>query len=177
VVNYQPVFFVDLDETLIHSVPVKSNCLPGRKNMRFYFVGGYQTQSVAIHPEAYTLLEYLRGITKHVYMLTVAVKPYAHAANKVYNLGFKPSQIFDRHIIHQLEVDKVRGRIKDCTHALLIDNLPSSENTGKTKFIEYSLDELRGVKKRYIRVNEFYPGLSVPWEFDFVREEIEEALK
>lgn len=145
--------------------------------MRFYFCGSYQSMSVSLHPEAHVLLDYLRGITAHVYMLTIAVAAYAKAANKLYNLGFKPSQIFDRDVINLMKTELVSDKVKNCTHAFLIDNLPVQDNFSKTKFINYACTRDRGMKMKYVQVNEFYPGWSTPWKFDDVQNEIEEALK
>jgi hypothetical protein len=170
-----PVFFVDLDETLIHTQRYQKDCVLGKK-MKFFFLGGYQTFDAILHPQAHELLSYLRSLTPHVFMLTIAVENYALAANKIHKLGFKPSQIFSREKIYKMVYGNLPDKLKNITHAALIDNLPGRDNYDKMKFIN-SIQVNRGFMNRYIKVAD-YIGHDVPaWTLDDVVFEITEFLQ
>ena len=171
----KPVFFVDLDETLIHSQRYQKDHVVGKK-MKFFYLGGYQTFDAILHPQAHELLSYLRSLTPHVFMLTIAVKNYALAANKIHKLGFKPSQIFSREKIYKREVGNLPDTLKDITHSVLIDNLPGRDNYDKMNFIN-SVPVDRRFMNRYIKVVD-YIGHDVPaWTLDDVVFEITKFLQ
>ncbi len=176
----KPVFFVDLDETLIHSQRYQKDHVVGKK-MKFFFLSGYQTFDAILHPQAHELLSYLRSLTPHVFMLTIAVKNYALAANKIHKLGFKPSQIFSREKIYNKDFKGLQPKMDAADKYVLIDNLPFIDNRAKLEFLYFAsgMSENFMKKRHYLMVNNFYgyePKDPVAWELRFVKQGVEDIL-
>jgi hypothetical protein len=158
--------FVDLDETLIHTlgmVPFTKSRrdndpgieLPSKEpkaddkfaDTPIKVVVGkdmYHTYTI-LRPGANHLLFRLREIG-HVYMLTRADKYYAQAMNKVFGFAFDEDKIFDREYVNKWKY-KNPGLPKGKN--FLIDDLNVQDNFEKIAFIKkYGTVE-------YIKVNEF----------------------
>ena len=143
--------YVDLDETLIHSIqgfgrnPGKRTPIP--------FKGAEKYHSL-LRPASLEMLATLRNLGK-VRMLTTATREYAKAHNEVFTLGFGENEIVDRED-YTSRVQLAYGfvleptRRKSDPQAVLIDNLsPESENS-RIKIEYLGIDE-----SRYFRIREF----------------------
>ena len=91
VVRPQQTIFVDLDETLIHSVWGKGRN-PGKRTV---IQLGDETYHSFLRPTALWFLEQLRALGS-VRMLTSATRSYAIAHNNAFGLGFQPDEITAR---------------------------------------------------------------------------------
>lgn len=140
--------FIDLDETLIHtslepdtkSKEVVVNIMPPPHKPENY--------NVMVRPGANKLLFALREIG-NVYMLTRAVRSYAHAMNKTFKFGFTTDRIFAR---QDLRSSKYKPRTYHQAKFFLIDDLDIRSNFEKIHFISPQ------GPVRYIRIEAFYGG-------------------
>jgi NLI interacting factor-like phosphatase len=161
--------FVDLDETLIHTlgmVPYTKNRrdndsgieLSSKKpetNDKFadtpikVVVGKemYHTHTI-LRPGANYLLFRLREIG-HVYMLTRADKYYAQAMNEAFSFAFNKDRIFDREYVNKWKYKNPEIKI-DIGKNVLIDDLDPRDNFEKIAFIK------RFGTAKYIKVDAFY---------------------
>jgi len=142
--------FVDLDETLIHALGMKtiagdlgdeSNLCDKPVTIALSKKEQYVT---VLRPGANYLLFCLREIG-HVYMLTRATKDYAIAMNKAFNFGFNEDRIFDRGF-QKYNIPKNISQGKN----FLIDDLDVRDNYEKVAFIK------RFGKSSYIQIPAFY---------------------
>jgi len=145
--------FVDLDETLIHTLGMKtiagdlgdeSNLCDKPVTIALSKKEQYVT---VLRPGANYLLFALRDFGK-LYMLTRATKDYAIAMNKAFNFGFDEDRIFDRNFInkqkHNTPKNISQGR------NFLIDDLDVKDNFEKITFIK------RFGRSGYVQVPAFY---------------------
>ena len=161
------LIFVDLDETLIHSlgmVPftksrrdndpgVKLSSKEPKADDKFadtpikVVVGKdiYHTYTI-LRPGANYLLFRLREIG-HVYMLTRADKYYAQAMNKVFGFAFNEDKIFDREYVNKW---KYKNPELPKGNTFLIDDLNDFDNFEKISFIN------KFGPSKYIKVDPFY---------------------
>lgn len=126
--------YVDLDDTLIHSVyGVGRN--PGKRTVvRLSEDDIYHS---LLRPEAGRLLSSLRRVGQ-VKMLTTAIDEYARAHNKLFSLGFRDDEIIAREsYITKIQIaygtDWVPSATGTDPEAVLIDNLPPSTESSRTK--------------------------------------------
>lgn len=150
--------FVDLDETLIHTLSVFFEDPPAKDSKKVKI--GEHNYDVVLRQGALYFLEILRN-SGEVYMLTAATEDYAFAMNKAFKLGFKEEQIYSREdISSSIASSKHFGKGK----VYLFDNLPRFENGTKIRFLR-PLGELT-----YIQVTpEFYSNKTAA----FTHEQIE----
>ena len=145
--------FVDLDETLIHTLGMKtiagdlgdeSNLCDTPVTVALSKKEQYVT---VLRPGANYLLFALRDFGK-LYMLTRAHKDYAIAMNKAFNFGFNEDKIFDRKFIEKPKYNTPTG----VAHGrnFLIDDLDVKDNFEKITFIK------RFGKSGYIQIPAFY---------------------
>lgn len=171
--NTSFAFFVDLDETMINSVYFghKQPDFEDKKLViRLKFGADTEAYQVKIHPETINLLEYLRSLTSHVFMLTVAIKSYAEEINSVFKLGFKKRDIFSREEIEVYDKRDLPEKLDAVDTIVLIDNLPYFDNQQKLAF----LSNLGKGRQKYIKVNDFYSlRQNDHWTFDHIKKEIE----
>ncbi len=126
--------YIDLDDTLIHSVyGVGRN--PGKRAV--VDLGEDEVYHSFLRPEALRLLSDLRGIGS-VRMLTTSIEAYAKAHNDVFSLGFQDSEIIAReHYIEKIKLaygeDWVPVRRGTDPSAVLIDNLTPNTESSLTK--------------------------------------------
>jgi hypothetical protein len=159
--------FIDLDETLIHTLGMVPYTAPKGKDSTVELkfkepepntdyadtpvkikldkeVYHYHT---ILRPGANFLLFQLREIG-HVYMLTRAAKSYAQAMNQAFNFGFIEDKIFDREYVKYWKYKAPKVRIATGKN-FLIDDLNVQDNFEKIAFIKkYGTVE-------YIKVKEF----------------------
>lgn len=142
--------FVDLDETLIHTLSSlydkDPDPIPGVKHESIVLEDSY-TYRASLRPGALQLLEQLRGKAE-VYMLTVATHDYAIAWNKMFNLGFPEDRIFSRKNVNDGYHVKPANVQDGITY--LIDNLESHDNYKKIRFITHIKRPI------YIKVQDYY---------------------
>jgi len=146
--------FIDLDETLVHTLGFKTiagdvekvNDLCDKpvtitldKNEHYVTV---------LRPGANYLLFLLREVG-HVYMLTRAHREYAIAMNKAFNLGFDEDKIFDKQYVKdwKYKTPKVEITKGKC---VLIDDLLARDNFEKIAFIK------RFGTAKYINIPSFW---------------------
>ena len=145
--------FVDLDETLIHTLGMKtiagdlgdeSNLCDKPVTIALSKKEQYVT---VLRPGANYLLFALRDFGK-LYMLTRATKDYAIAMNKAFNFGFNEDRIFDRKFIEKPKYNIPTG----VGHGrnFLIDDLDVKDNFEKITFIK------RFGRSGYVQVPAFY---------------------
>ena len=161
------LIFVDLDETLIHSLGM----VPFTKSRRDNDLGiellskepkvddkfadtpikvvvgkeMYHTHTI-LRPGANYLLLRIREIG-HVYMLTRADKYYAQAMNKVFGFAFNEDRIFDREYVNKW---KYKNPKLPKGNTFLIDDLDDFDNFEKISFIN------KFGPSKYIKVSGFY---------------------
>jgi NLI interacting factor-like phosphatase len=160
--------FVDLDETLVHSLGMKTIAgdLGDESNLcdkPVTIVLSKKEQYVTVlRPGANYLLFRLREVGK-VYMLTRATKDYAIAMNKAFNFGFDEDRIFDRNFQkYKIPKNISQGR------NFLIDDLDVRDNYEKVAFIK------RYGTVRYINVRAFYGEKGNEFTSSYIQEIIEE---
>ena len=124
--------FIDLDETLVHTLGFKTIAGDMEEQGDLEFCDKPVTVSLSkkehyvtvLRPGANFLLFRLREIG-HVYMLTRAHKEYAQAMNKAFNFGFDEDKIFDREYVKdwKYKTPKIKIPTGKC---VLIDDLRAS---------------------------------------------------
>jgi len=156
--------FLDLDETLFHA------------NYAGALENHIQNSPVILHPKFKVLettisvdvsdgfIELYRGYLRpnarefvsalneeygreNVHVLTRALKQYGEKFIKQFELDLSPERLYDRYSIRRQFVTGQKGN-----HAVLIDNLPSSELEDKTSFLRGSGFD----KISTIQVEDFY---------------------
>ena len=145
--------FVDLDETLIHTLGMKTIAgdLGDESNLCDVPVtvalSKKEQYVTVLRPGANYLLFCLRELG-HVYMLTRASKDYAIAMNKAFNFGFNEDRIFDKDFINNPKYNIPTG----IAHGknFLIDDLEIKNNFEKITFIK------NFGKSGYIQIPAFY---------------------
>ena len=156
--------FIDLDETLIHTLGMVPYTAPKGKDSTVELKfkepepnTDYADTPVKIkldkevyhtilRPGANFLLFQLREIG-HVYMLTRAAKSYAQAMNQAFNFGFIEDKIFDREYVKNWNCMTPNIEHGD---NFLIDDLNLDDNFEKIAFIK------KFGSSKYIKVNGFY---------------------
>ena len=156
--------FIDLDETLIHTLGMVPYTAPKGKDSTVELKfkepepnTDYADTPVKIkldkevyhtilRPGANFLLFQLREIG-HVYMLTRAAKSYAQAMNQAFNFGFIEDKIFDREYVKNWNCMTPNIEHGD---NFLIDDLNLDDNFEKIAFIK------KFGTSKYIKVNAFY---------------------
>lgn len=151
--------FIDLDETLIHAIPLRSN--PGRLRRRIEVGEGNEREvfAVALRPLAHQMLEDCRRLAQTI-LLTTATMDYALAMNREFKFGFKEmgkngdNEILARFHLYAdgVGVDNAPRRRNIFPDSLLIDNLPSDSDSSTTK---RELLGLSATSPRYISIREF----------------------
>jgi len=163
--------FVDLDETLIHTLGFKTIAGDVEKVNDLcdkpvtITLGKKEHYVTVLRPGANFLLFRLREIG-HVYMLTRAHKDYAQAMNKAFNFGFTEDKIFDREYVKNWKYKTPDIKITTGKN-VLIDDLMVRDNFEKIAFIK------RFGTVKYINV----PAFLGNKEEGFTRSYIEDVLE
>jgi len=163
--------FVDLDETLIHTLGFKTIAGDVEKVNDLcdkpvtITLGKKEHYVTVLRPGANFLLFRLREIG-HVYMLTRAYKDYAQAMNKAFNFGFTEDKIFDREYVKNWKYKTPDIKITTGKN-VLIDDLMVRDNFEKIAFIK------RFGTVKYINV----PAFLGNKEEGFTRSYIEDVLE
>jgi hypothetical protein len=136
--------FVDLDDTLTHSILTTKDYSKDKRTLVEVRKSEYseydEYYAVLLKKNTHLLLGYLRSKYDRVILLTMATKPYAQEFNKVFSLGFFDWDILDR--------GDIRGLAKftdEVFIGVLLDNLPKSDpNTWrKLQLIAHYARDLR----------------------------------
>lgn len=143
--------YIDLDDTLIHSVyGVGRN--PGKRSV--INISDDETYHSILRPEAGRILQELRRIGT-VRMLTTSIEAYAKAHNEVFSLGFSEADIIARekyitkiHLAYGSEW--VPSDRKVDPDSVLIDNLSFSTESSLTKTSFLGIGE-----SGYFQIREF----------------------
>jgi hypothetical protein len=131
--------FVDLDETLIHTVGFHSGT--DMLNYNKVSLSKHESYNTRLRGCSLAFLEAARKKAK-VFMLTVATKDYALAMNEAFSLGFKAEDIYSREDIRRKPIKPLKI---ESGEVWLFDNLPSSYNDEKCAFLAH-LGKLNYVK-------------------------------
>ena len=153
--------FLDLDETLIHSIPGRPGMGMGRRAsvaVGFKDNGKPDTYHTELRNCAHTLLLRCRaaGPTR---MLTTATREYALAMNSTFSLGFAPEEIIAREdYLEEIPApyggyDTLVKSLKFCPDSILIDNLAPTEAHAKRKMLFLGIGE-----DKYIQIREYIGG-------------------
>jgi len=143
--------YIDLDDTLIHSVygrgrnPGKRTVIPITEDEIYHSL---------LRPEAGRILRELRNIGD-VRMLTTSISDYAEAHNRAFALGFMPAEIFAREryinkVLLAYGSEWVASMTKTDPGGLLIDNLSISTESSRTKCAFLGIGE-----DNYFQIREF----------------------
>lgn len=146
-----PTIYVDLDDTLIHSVHGLGRN-PGKRTP--ILIGAEDRYHSFLRPSAIEMLTFFRkrGRTR---MLTTATRDYAIAHNDTFQLGFEKEDIVAR----EDYVTKVRLAYgsewvpvdrKTDPNALLVDNLPARAENSRIKTAYLGIKE-----ENYIQIRDF----------------------
>lgn len=144
--------YIDLDDTLIHSINGFGRNPGKRKVIR---VGEEdEVYHSILRPEAGRLLSGLRTIGA-VRMLTTATREYAIAHNKTFTLGFQECEIISRHdYICTIKLaygsEWVPSRRNMDPGGILIDNLPINTESSRNKVAYLGIQP-----DRYFQIREF----------------------
>jgi len=144
--------YLDLDDTLIHSVYGLGRN-PGKRTT--ISLSNKDVYHTLLRPLASDILAGLRNIGQ-VKMLTTAVKEYALAQNQAFFLGFSDADIIAREdyvtSINDMFGEKwVPLQSKTDPNSVLIDNLPPSTESSRIKI------QFLGIKQSsYFQIREFY---------------------
>jgi TFIIF-interacting CTD phosphatase-like protein len=148
----EKIIFIDLDETLIHTLSLEYLYDPNYKNelptVTINFPGDKYDYKASRRPNALKFLKALRKIGP-VYMLTRAVHEYAVAMNQAFKFGFTENQIFDRAYVNGKK-KVILPHVRETSKAILIDDRNSSDNHQKFAFCYQHCSSVK-----YIRVAEF----------------------
>ena len=118
-----PYLFVDLDETLVHSI--EKDRLGRRKLPDFdhFAHGSYVT---FLRPEALAILEICREWAPEVVLFTFSEAAYAREVSQAFGFGFSANQVFGCELF-------VFGEKDLSPSGALIDDLPSSHENALLK--------------------------------------------
>jgi hypothetical protein len=153
--------YFDLDETLAFT----SMLDPEQENFSFVLDGYRGTHYTIVRPCAKRVIDFARELVgaENVYILTIAVKPYALKINELAGWGFKEDQIFSREDIEIHRYSTAYGGYSTVSHKtadinnVLIDNLPLRENARKIDFIGLGKNHT----SNYFKVHDYY-GVNFP---------------
>ena len=163
------MIWVDLDETLVHSLE-----LPGSKRRtRLVFEGGKVWSLV--RPGAREFLDALREVANReaieVRMLTSAYRAYACAANDAFGFGFSPTQI----VAHEQWVGEFgapKTTSVDCLGVLIDNKISRMAHADKCKYL--GIDS-----RRLVLVRDYlgHPSDRFPKDWPAVVENVKEILR
>ena len=123
--------FVDLDETLIHTVGLHTGRdVPNYKKISLSKKESYNTR---LRSCSLAFLTAAREKAK-VFMLTVATKQYALAMNEAFSLGFKAKDIYSR---EDVRAKLIKPPKIEPGAVWLFDNLPLDYNEEKRDFLAH----------------------------------------
>jgi len=166
--------FVDLDETLIHTLGFKTIAGDVEKVNDLcdkpvtITLGKKEHYVTVLRPGANFLLFRLREIG-HVYMLTRAHKDYAQAMNKAFNFGFTEDKIFDREYVKNWKYKTPDIKITTGKN-VLIDDLMVRDNFGKIAFIK------RFGTVKYINVPAFLGNKEEGFTRSYIKDVLEDII-
>ena len=178
--------FIDLDETLIHTLGMVPYTAPKGKDSTVELKfkepepnTDYADTPVKIkldkevyhtilRPGANFLLFQLREIG-HVYMLTRAAKSYAQAMNQAFNFGFIEDKIFDREYVKDWKYKAPKVEIATGKN-VLIDDLEDRDNFEKIAFIK------KFGTSKYIKVDGFYGRKDEGFTHSTIKDIIEDIV-
>jgi len=133
-------FFCDLDETLVHTLGMKTVAGDVEKvddlcdKPLTITLSKNEHYVTVLRPGANYLLFQLREIG-NVYMLTRAHNDYAIAMNKAFNLGFPEDRIFDKEYVKNWKYKSPKVKIAT-GKGVLIDDLLARDNFEKIAFVK-----------------------------------------
>ena len=174
----RPTIYLDLDETLFHTICRRVKGTSGRTWINFddNFLGStwYGSQE---RPCAKELIAFCRSLAP-TKILTTSVQDYARVFNEVFEFGFTNEEIITRHDYVNEEITSAglansRYSYTVINHrnepnAILVDNLYPEENENKIKFL--GID-----KSRYIHIRDYVGGKDPAKflnEFDIIKDRI-----
>ena len=166
--------FVDLDETLIHTLGMKTIAGDVEKVNDLcdkpvtITLGKKEHYVTVLRPGANFLLFRLREIG-HVYMLTRAHKDYAQAMNKAFNFGFTEDKIFDREYVKNWKYKTPDIKITTGKN-VLIDDLMVRDNFEKIAFIK------RFGTVKYINVPAFLGNKEEGFTRSYIKDVLEDII-
>jgi len=166
--------FVDLDETLIHTLGFKTIAGDVEKVNDLcdkpvtITLGKKEHYVTVLRPGANFLLFRLREIG-HVYMLTRAHKDYAQAMNKAFNFGFTEDKIFDREYVKNWKYKTPDIKITTGKN-VLIDDLMVRDNFEKIAFIK------RFGTVKYINVPAFLGNKEEGFTRSYIKDVLEDII-
>jgi hypothetical protein len=144
--------YLDLDDTLIHSVyGVGRN--PGKRTV--IHLSDKEVYHTLLRPLAADILAGLRNI-RQVKMLTTAIKEYALAQNQAFSLGFSTQDIIAREdyittVNDMFGENWIPLQSRTDPDSILIDNLPPAAESSRLKM------QFLGIKQSsYFQIREFY---------------------
>jgi len=150
--------FIDLDETLIHTL---YNCFSNnRVRVDFSsYIGGRSDMTptgygVLLRPNTHEFLKTVRGLYPNVYMLTAATSEYGQKMNDVFNLGFTSEEIIGRDLWNAIYANspKLHRFTNDPCYSVLIDNEHPKDKNACDK-----INYLKTFGKAYyIRIKGYY---------------------
>jgi hypothetical protein len=164
--------FVDLDETLIHTLGFKTVAGDIEQVEELcdkpvtVSLNKNEHYTIVLRPGANYLLYRLREIGK-VYMLTRAAKDYAQAVNKAFNFGFDEDKIFDRQYVVNWKHKTPKIEIPN-GKCVLIDDLLARDNFEKIAFIK------RFGTAKYINVPAFWGERGNEFTSSYIQEIIQD---
>lgn len=153
--------YFDLDECLAHTALTE----PDQSHIKLDLEGDVD-YFVMARPCARRVLDFARDLVgkENVYILTIALKDYALAINKLADWGFEDNQIFSREDIQDHSYSTGYGGKAICAHKLahmdnvLIDNRPRNQNYEKLSFL--GIDN-RMTENSYLEIRDYY-GVNFP---------------
>ncbi len=143
--------YIDLDETLVHSVYGKGRGVGKRTVID---AGSGDIYHSLLRPAAHFLLGAVRDMAE-VSMLTTATREYALAHNQKFQLGFTEGEIVAREdyitkVNMAYSSEWVPSSTRVCPTAILIDNLSPRADAARLKMAYLGIRE-----NQYLQIREF----------------------
>ena len=152
--------FVDLDETLIHTLQPFFGEEPTNDSVKVKIPGEKEYYDTILRQGAVYFLHELRTKGK-VFILTAATADYAAAMNAKFGFGFAEGEIYSREDISFGNLDpKLFGE----GNVYLFDNLPRRENRSKIEFLRAICKEVN-----YIQVPAFYYNETAAFTHEIIK--------
>ena len=166
--------FIDLDETLVHTLGMKTIAGDVEKvddlcdKPATISLGKNEHYVTVLRPGANYLLFLLREVS-HVYMLTRAHKDYAQAMNSAFNFGFTEDRIFDKAYVKDWKYKTPDVKITTGRN-VLIDDLTPRDNFEKIAFIK------KYGTVKYINVPAFWGNKDGGFTQSYIKDMIDDIV-
>jgi hypothetical protein len=133
---------------------------PEQENFSFILDDYYGTHYTIVRPCAKRVIDFARELVgaENVYILTIAIRPYALKINELAKWGFSEENIISREDIVNHSYATAYGGSATSPHKtasinnVLIDNLPPRQNGTKIDFIGLG----RNYQDNYLQVRDYY---------------------